>query len=112
MFHWGSAAPETWLRGGGDCKPLRLTFRPGNGHKLTLRKSLMSGASSEFFSGRGHQLSTIFSKVLFSGRINLKQIEKQERHDPQKIFEILYSVMAVLIFSEQFLGNFVYKFCP
>ena len=72
----------------------------------------MSGAYSEIFSGRGHQLSTIFLKVFFSGRINLKQIEKQERHDPQKIFEILYSEMAVLVFSEQFLGKFCLQVLP
>ena len=72
----------------------------------------MPGTYSEIFSGRGHQLSTIFSKVLFLGRINLKQIEKQERHDPQKNFEILCSVMAVLVFSEQFLGKFCLQVLP
>ena len=50
----------------------------------------------------------IFSSVFFSGRIILKACSCS----PQKIFENLHTVVAILVLFEQFLGKFWLHFVP
>ena len=61
------ADPESF--GGGDvvlnwveCQLNTKTFRSENERKYVLSKCFMSGAYSEFFSGRGHQISLLFKR--------------------------------------------------
>ena len=68
----------------------------------------------EFFSVRVHQIF----KYIFSGRIILKHIENKKDCRgsggvlPLKIFNNLYTVVAILVLFEQFLCKFCLNFLP
>ena len=54
---------------------------------------------------KGHQILTFFKRSFFSGRVTLKQIEKQKKTAlrepggllPQKVLENLHTVMAISV---------------
>ena len=79
----------------------------------------MSGAYSDIFSGTRALNFDIFSRVFFSGGINLKQNEEQKRlwGGPggmlsRRIFENLHTAMAILVLFEQIAGKFRLNFLP
>ena len=59
----------------------------------------MPGAYSEFFSGRGHQISSLFQAQIFPGRVILNNLSNKNDFRgsggmlPRKIFENLHTVM-------------------
>ena len=63
----------------------------------------MSGAYSEFFSGRGHQFLSLFRAQFFSADLILSNLSTEnasrESGDmlPRKNFENLHTVMAILV---------------
>ena len=71
----------------------------------------MSGAYSEFFSGRGHQISSLFQAQFFPGRVILSNLSdtndfrEVRGHAPTKIFENLHTVMVILALFKQFSGK-------
>ena len=71
----------------------------------------MSGAYSEFFSGRGHQISSLFQAQSFSGRVILSNLSNKNDFRgsggmlPREIFENLDTVMVILALFEEFLGK-------
>ena len=78
----------------------------------------MSGAYSEFFSGRGHQISSHFQALCFPGRVissklsNKNDFRGVRGHATPKIFENLRTVMAILALFEQFSGKVCSYFWP
>ena len=66
----------------------------------------------------GHQILTSSKRSFFSGRVTVKQIEKQKRPKgsrgmlPRQNFENLHAIMAILVLFEQFLGQVLLNFCP
>ena len=78
----------------------------------------MSGAYSEFFSGRGHQISSLFQAQFFPGRvisnnlINKNDFRGVRGHATRKIVENLHTVMVILALFEQFLGKVCSYFWP
>ena len=71
-------------------------------------KMYVCGAIRNFFK-EGTSNFNIFSSVVFSGRINLKQVEKQKKGSggmlPRKIFENSHTVIAILVHFEQISGK-------
>ena len=78
----------------------------------------MSGAYSEFFSGRGHQISSLFQAQSFPGRVILSYLSNKndfrgsEGMLPRKIFENLHTVMVFLALFEKFSGKVCSYFWP
>ena len=76
----------------------------------------MSGAYSEVFSGRGHQISSLFPAFFFPNKLILSNLSNKNDSRgsagmlPQKSFENLHTVMAVLVLFEQFSGKFCLYF--
>ena len=72
----------------------------------------MSGVNSEIFSGRGHQISSLFQAYFFPEELSLNNLSN--KHDfwglrgptPRKFFENLHTDMAILVLFEQFSGKF------
>ena len=68
----------------------------------------MSGAYSEFFSGRGHQISSLFQAQFFPGRVILSNLSNKSDfrgvrgHATPKN---LHTVMVILALFEQFSGK-------
>ena len=75
------------------------------------------GVFSSFFR-EGASNFDIFSSIVFSGRIILKHIENKKgsrgvwEHAPPENFENLRTIVAILVFFEQFLGKFCLNFLP
>ena len=75
----------------------------------------MSGAYSEFFSGREHQISSLFQAQFLQGRVILSNLSYKNDfggHAPRKIFENLHTVMVILVLFEQFSGKVCSYFWP
>ena len=64
-----------------------------------------------FFSGRGHQISSFFQAQYFSGRVILINLSNKNDFmgsgacSPEKFFENLRTVMVILALFEQFSGK-------
>ena len=73
----------------------------------------MSGAYSEFFSGRGHQFLSLFQAQIFSAELILSNLRTKNDSRgfgsmlPRKIFENLRTVMVILVLFKHFLGKLV-----
>ena len=78
----------------------------------------MSGAYSEFFSGKGHQVSSLFQGQFFPGRVISSNVSNKNDFRgvrgmvPRKIFENLHTVMVILALFEQFSGKVCSYFWP
>ena len=78
----------------------------------------MSGAYSEFFSGRGQQISSLFQAQSFPGRVILNNLSNKNDFKgsggmlPREIFENLHIVMVILALFEQFSGKVCSYFWP
>ena len=80
----------------------------------------MSGAYSEFYSGKGHQILSLFQTQFFPGRVissilsNKNDCRGVQGHAslPRKIFENLHTVMVILALFEQFSGKVCSYFWP
>ena len=71
----------------------------------------MSGAYSEFFAGREHQISSLFQAQSFPGRVILSNLSNKNDfggvrgHAPREIFENLHTAMVIFAIFEQFSGK-------
>ena len=71
-----------------------------------------------FFLERGHQFSSLFQAQFFSAELILSNLSTNndsrgsEGMLPWKIFENLYTVMAILVLFIQFLGKACHTFGP
>ena len=75
----------------------------------------MSGAYSELFSRRGHQISSLFQAQFFQGRVILSNLSNKNDFGgmlPRKFFENLHTVMVILALFEQFSGKVCSYFWP
>ena len=78
----------------------------------------MSGAYSEFFSGKRHQISSLFQAQFFPGRVILSNLSNKNDSRGsgdmllRKSFENLRTVMVILALLEQFLGKVCSYFWP
>ena len=78
----------------------------------------MSGAYSEFFSVRGHQISSLFQAQSFPGRVILSNLVTKTALGgsgvmlPREIFENLHTVMVILALFEQFSDKVCSYFWP
>ena len=78
----------------------------------------MSGVYSDFFSGRGHLISSLFQAQIFPGRVissnlsNKNDFRGSEGMLPQKSFENLHTVMVILALFEQISGKVCSYFWP
>ena len=72
----------------------------------------------KFFREGAPNFEIFLSVYFFSGRIILKHIEKKKSFRgfegmlPRKIFEILHTVVAILVLFKQFSGKFCLIFLP
>ena len=78
----------------------------------------MLGAYSEFFSGRGHQISSLFQAQFFPGRVissnlsNKNDFREVRGMLPRTFFEKLHTVMVILALFKQFSGKVCSYFWP
>ena len=77
----------------------------------------MLGAYSQFFSGRGHQFSSLFKRIfsinlILSNLSNKNDCREVRGHAPPENFENLHTVMAILVLFEQCLWKVCHIFGP
>ena len=78
----------------------------------------MSGAYSEIFSGRGHQIPSLFKRIFFPAELILSNLSNKNDSRgsvgmfPGKIFENLLTVMAILVFFEELSRKVCHIFGP
>ena len=83
-----------------------------------MKNAFISTAYSENFRKEAPNFD-IFSSAVVSSKIILKHLENKKDSGggsggmlPQKIFEKLHTVVAILVLFEQFLGKFCLNFLP
>ena len=77
----------------------------------------MSGAYSKFFSGRGHQFSSLFMRnfstdLILSNLSNTNDSRGSGGILPRKFFKNLHTAMVILVLFEQFLRKVCHIFGP